>query len=262
MVYENILLFAQQGMVLRTFGRAMRTGDSGIVTDCLAYFTVWFQATNKKNYARETIHWMACIKKLWSPEMKVFWMENCLVNPSGKAEGWVACDFLGEYIVGQVKKMMHPNQTPAISNLLYNYISLLIIPFLDVRRKMLNECDVPFSTTHSTKKSTRFEVANIVKRVLEEGFLTMVAGRTAPKEDVDLHGKGIQSLAEFKNIERYIKYTEGILGLNKPTYSEDNSDQEGEVQENEEEAEDDEDEWGDFLAGWFDEDLDNDDLLL
>ena len=90
----------------------------------------------------------------------------------------------------------------------------------------------------------------------------MVAGRTAPKEDVDLHGKGIQSLAEFKNIERYIKYTEGILGLNKPTYSEDNSDQEGEVQENEEEAEDDEDEWGDFLAGWFDEDLDNDDLLL
>ena len=76
------------------------------------------------------------------------------------------------------------------------------------------------------------------------------------------YGKGIQSLAEFKNIERYIKYTEDILGLNKPTYSEDNSDQEGEVQENEEEAEDDEDEWGDFLAGWFDEDLDNDDLLL
>jgi hypothetical protein len=36
------------------------------------------------------------------------------------------------------------------------------------------------------------------------------------------YGKGIQSLAEFKNIERYIKYTEDILGLNKPTYSEDN----------------------------------------
>jgi hypothetical protein len=258
-VYENMLVFTQQGMVLRTFGRAMRTGDSGIVTDCLAYFTVWFQATNKKNYARETIHWMACIKKLWSPEMKAFWMENCLVNPSGKAEGWMACDFLGEYVVGQVKKMMHPNQTAPMRDLLYNYVSLLIMSFLEVRHKMLKECDVPFSTAHSTKKSTRFEVDKIVERVFEEGILRIQAGRGARKEFSDLHGKGIQTLAEFKNIERYVKYMESLFGLSRPRVSEDMLDAEvqgEEMQENEEEIVDEDEwafDWADFVAGWFDE---------
>jgi hypothetical protein len=62
--HENIILFMQQGLVLRTFGIAMRRGDSGMVLQCLSYFTVWFQATNRYNYANETIHLTACIKRL------------------------------------------------------------------------------------------------------------------------------------------------------------------------------------------------------
>jgi hypothetical protein len=188
--------------------------------------------------------------------MKAFWMENYLINPSDKAEGWMACDFLGEYVIGQVKKMIHPNQTAPMKDLLYNYISLLIMSFLDVRRKMLKECDISFSTTHSTKKSTRFDVDKIVERVFEEGMLRMQAGRGARKEFSDLHDKGILKFAEMKNIEGYIRYMEGLFGLSRPRYSEDMLDEEGEVQENEETV-DDEDEWAfewvDFVAGWFDE---------
>ena len=62
--YENIILFMQQGLVLRNFALAMRIGDSGMIIECLSYFTIWFQVINKVNYVSETIHLTACIKKL------------------------------------------------------------------------------------------------------------------------------------------------------------------------------------------------------
>lgn len=46
---------------------------------------------------------MACLEKLWSEEFVKHWMNNCLINPSGKREGWMACDYLGEYMIGRFK---------------------------------------------------------------------------------------------------------------------------------------------------------------
>lgn len=164
--YENLVLFMQQGLVLRNFAVAMRNGDSGMVIDCLSYFTVWFQATNKHNYAFETIHLTACIKQLWSPEMRQYWMENCLVNPSGKREGWMACDYLGEYIVREVKTMMHHNVNDANSKFLRLTLSPLILSFRNVRKQMIQECDVPFRSQHSSKMDTHFDVHLIARTIL------------------------------------------------------------------------------------------------
>lgn len=201
--YENILLFMQQGLVLHNFALTMRTGDNGMVIECLSYFTVWFQATNKVNYASETIHLTACIKKLWSPEMKQFWMENCLINPSGKKEGWMACDFLGEYIVAQIKAMMHQNVNPANDKFLRETISPLILNFLNMRRHMMRECDVPYSSYHSTKIETRFDVEHVARKVLEGQFSKELAGRTA-RNAVDLHVAGIKALSTHVGIQKYI----------------------------------------------------------
>ena len=37
---ENLLLFIQQGLMLRNLGLAMRQGDSGRVLNSLSYFAV------------------------------------------------------------------------------------------------------------------------------------------------------------------------------------------------------------------------------
>ena len=201
--YENLILFMQQGLVLRNFAIAMRNGDSGMVIDCLSYFTVWFQATKKYNYAFETIHLTACIKQLWSPEMRQYWMENCLVNPSGKREGWMACDYLGEYIVREVKAMMHHNVNEANSKFLRLTLSPLILNFRNMRKLMTQECDVPFQSQHSSKVDTQFDVRLIARTVLQDQFCQIRPGRTA-RNAIDLHGVGIQKLSTQVGIKKYI----------------------------------------------------------
>ena len=141
--YENHLLLLQHGLVLRNFVLAMRQGDSGRVLVSLSYFTVWFQATKKHNYASETMHLTACLKLLWSEQMKEFWMENCLINPSGKKEGFMACDYLGEWVVREVKRMMHHNLNDVTAKFLYDVIAPQVMLFREVRKKLAEESGSP-----------------------------------------------------------------------------------------------------------------------
>jgi hypothetical protein len=82
-VFENRTLLLQHGLILRNYLLAMRHGDSGLVRISLKIFTIWFQAMRKHNYDQETIHLTACLECVWSPEMQEFWMDHCLINPSG-----------------------------------------------------------------------------------------------------------------------------------------------------------------------------------
>jgi len=209
--YENLILFMQQGLVLRTFAVAMRNGDSGMVIHCLSYFTVWFQATKKYNYAFETLHLTACIKQIWSPEMRQYWMQNCLVNPSGNRQGWMACDYLGEYVVREVKAMMHHNVNEANSKFLRLVLSPLILSFRNMRKLMARECDVPFQSQHSSNADTRFDIKLIADTVLQNRFCRFQPCRTA-RNVIDLHGVGIEKLSTQIGIKKYIAKMEKDRG--------------------------------------------------
>src|SRR5579859_3666714 len=107
--HENITLFLHHGLLMRNFTMACRDRDSGHMVISLRYFAVWFQDSRLHNYARETLHLIACLDEYWSPRYKQWWMDNCLVNPSGKAGGFMACDYLSEYVVREAKAMFPNN---------------------------------------------------------------------------------------------------------------------------------------------------------
>jgi len=48
----------------------------------------------------------AQLRGMWSDRMRRFWMENCLVNLSGKRKPFMPLDMLNEYIVPEVKDKM------------------------------------------------------------------------------------------------------------------------------------------------------------
>jgi hypothetical protein len=102
-------LLIQQGLSLRSFNRAMREGDSGRVVSSLTYFTVFFQATSQNGYSQETLHLTACLREYWSEGYKKFWMDTCLMNPSGKKKGWLACDAMTEHVVRIVEELFPAN---------------------------------------------------------------------------------------------------------------------------------------------------------
>jgi hypothetical protein len=100
--HESTLLFIQQALVLRNLEIACKDGDSGRATNSLAFITQWFQGTEQYNYANETMHLTACLRLLWSERLRKFWMENCLVNISGRRGNFVPLDMLNEYVVREV----------------------------------------------------------------------------------------------------------------------------------------------------------------
>jgi len=232
--YESHTLFIQQALILRTYHLAMRHGDSGVVVACLSYFTVWFQSTGRFNYANETIHLTACLKRLWSPELRQYWMENCLINPSGSREGWMACDYLGEYIVREVKSMMHHNVTPATDKFLREVISPLILTFRDARKNMWKACDANFQSQHSTAVSASVDIRHIADRVLRFHMSEYQQGRIETFEAADLYGKGLESLLSFKKLDAHVTRIEKDKGFSATHWGQ----EEVEVEDEDEEFQD------------------------
>jgi len=97
-------------------------------------------------------------------------MENCLINPSAKKEGWMACDFLGEYVVQEVKSMMPFNINETTGHTLQKTYSPQIMIFQDTRKKMHQELEAPTFGYHSSLVKTHGDVEWIMDRLTEGQF--------------------------------------------------------------------------------------------
>lgn len=207
--FENMLLFMQQALILRNFQQAIRQGDSGRVVHCLAYFTVWFQDTRNYNYAAETMRLMACLRRIWSDDLRKYWMETCLLTTTGKEQSFMSLDEFNEYIVREVKEMIANNVTPATDNHLRNTLSLLITILRDVRRKVAEETDSHIFDFHSTKVDNWRDTKVIADYIFQAGFLPgdwqYKGGAKSPSSAKDLFADGQSKLAMTQPIEKLKK---------------------------------------------------------
>lgn len=64
MIKENALILLNLGFLYLDFINACCSGFSTQVKKCIQYFAVIFQESVAKNYARETMHIIACLKKI------------------------------------------------------------------------------------------------------------------------------------------------------------------------------------------------------
>jgi hypothetical protein len=107
--WENANLFLRDMLVFREYEDAVKAGDTGRIEHVIYYWGVIFQGTKLSNYPNEMVHLVGCLRKIWGPELKQQWLDNCLVNPSGKAGAWMPDDMFGEYVVRENKKRQRPS---------------------------------------------------------------------------------------------------------------------------------------------------------
>src|SRR5436190_19571329 len=112
---------------------------------------MWFQDSTKTNYALEKLRLLACLKKVLSPSLAKFYMENCLINLSEKGQGFMPCDMVIEYVVREIKSLIDPSFSPASDERLRNKISLLVMHLRDWRRNMAKKVEAKNDNNHSTK---------------------------------------------------------------------------------------------------------------
>ena len=244
-VHENLVLFLQHGLVWRNALLAMCQGDIGRVENSLTYFAIWFQATEKHNYASETLRLIASIKKIWSPEFRKFWEENSLVNLSGKKEGFIACDMLNEYVVREVKSMMPPNLTPTGDEFLRETLSPVIMIFKNLRKRVSEQLGVYNQDFHSSTVNPWKDIEVIVNQLLKERVAWM---------DVDRVKENYTQVADlFTNGMLELSKGEGIEKLKAKIMDERSGDDYAERDLEEGEGQDDDDEDVDIFAGYLDD---------
>lgn len=60
--------------------------------ECIKFFGICFQSTGKFNYAKETIHLVACLELIWDKTARDLWTNTVLVNLSGLPNKWMTRD--------------------------------------------------------------------------------------------------------------------------------------------------------------------------
>lgn len=202
--HENLLLFIQQGLILRHFNLAKQRGDTGRMLNSLIYFTVWFQATKNYNYAKATLRLFANLRgKVWSERLRTFYMNTIVVNLTGKKLGFQALDEINEYLVREVKDMISDNITTATDEHLRNTLSLLIMILWEVRKKMAEQVEVRIDDYHSSKSNPWPDVIQVARTILSDRLCDHSPARHTNEGCAqDLYDEGTQKLATITPIEK------------------------------------------------------------
>ena len=215
LVHENVVLLLQHGILYRRFSEALFTGESGWVIHCLKYFTIWLQNGDKSaslpNYRRECLHLMCCFAHIWSSKFFAHWKDQCLVNLSGSATGFMPCDQLGEYVVRENKDQINHNVTPPNDLFARDIKARQVLVFKAARENMERATGAVKHYQHSSTVDPTVDVRTITTRLLQDKVFVRNPGRRNYSGDgdstitssIDLFGLGCTNVLSGDCIEAY-----------------------------------------------------------
>jgi hypothetical protein len=112
MVFENVALRKQHGLLYLELSHAMNYGDIGCILRLLPYWIAIFKATGKSKYSAHMIRFMTDLNHVYPPPLRYIQMphrqhpadppvrnvvlQNWMCNPTGKPDGWRGWDWLQE----------------------------------------------------------------------------------------------------------------------------------------------------------------------
>ena len=201
-------VFIKHALLLKTFHSAVKVGDTGLMLNALKFLSIWFQGSGNHKYAAECLRLTACLQGgVWSERLSKFWMENAVVNLSGKENGFIALDMLNEYIVREVKALIPDNLTPSTDNRVRNICSLLVMQFREARKHVSKELDVKIFDHHSRRVSPWRDSIAVANRLIAERKHRRPAGgaesnRVSQDSKMNLYMYGLAALASGQGITR------------------------------------------------------------
>ncbi|KAH9161003.1 hypothetical protein EDB89DRAFT_1861941 [Lactarius sanguifluus] len=98
MIFENAVLFLRDGLILREFSDAIKSGDSGHVLLVLKLWAFSFRGSGRTKYAYEVLHLLHNVTHVWPEPVVRIVLNNWLVNPTGKANSFVELDLMQEHL--------------------------------------------------------------------------------------------------------------------------------------------------------------------
>lgn len=183
---ENALLFLRDALVMRDYQLAVKAGDTGRIANIIRYWCIFTQDTPNVNYAQEMIHFVLCFKRLWKKPLIDLWLNNSLVNPAGKAHGWLEDDLFGEYVIRENKGRIRPNTNagPNDHNRMVNAPQIML--YYVCRKNMCKTVDAKDYGYHSSEQDSSVHVQSFADALTKDKVFHSTLGSYKVSEMDDM----------------------------------------------------------------------------
>ncbi|KAH9177542.1 hypothetical protein EDB89DRAFT_2064518 [Lactarius sanguifluus] len=134
MIFENAMLFLRDGLILREFSDAIKSGDSGRVLLVLKLWALSFRGSGRSKYAYEVLHLLHNVTHVWPEPVVRIVLNNWLVNPTGKANSFVELDLMQEHLNYWIKNYYQAHGSGAS----WEWLAT-ISPCIEILRRLATE---------------------------------------------------------------------------------------------------------------------------
>ena len=237
--YANYFLFMQHALTMRLFLRAMRKGDSGLMMHVFSILTVYFQGSTSHQYAMECLRLTADLREIWSPRLRRYFLENCLVNLTGKPNAFLALDALNEHILREAKSTLVGNQTKASIEYTQSVKAPLTMLLSEIKRIVCGETETYGFDVHSTSVSAWADIDTVANKLLSRRHTKAIPSRSSRVCEPSVNDLYAVGFAELGSTEKITKL--------KNTYSSIEEDEDSGSDSNEDLDNEDSDRWSDHV---------------
>ncbi|KAH6876952.1 hypothetical protein BKA70DRAFT_1476143 [Coprinopsis sp. MPI-PUGE-AT-0042] len=204
MVFESAILFLRDALISREFTDAVKAGDSGRVLLVLKIWALSFRGNGRTKYAYEMLSLIHNLAKVWPKEIVEIIMNNWLLNPTGKANGFVEVDLVQEHMNYWIKtfyKAHGPNSTWEWLEM----ISPCIYTLRHLATAMKDTLGTDLGARHAPADLSK-DIAVLMNSLCEHDVYATVQGRKLDSDDkpaVDVVSVGLNSLLEGSALDDY-----------------------------------------------------------
>ncbi|KAJ7466342.1 hypothetical protein FB451DRAFT_1040886 [Mycena latifolia] len=157
---ENTILCNHDMLLLLLFSTSIKSGDVGMVVNILAHWIIMFRGTGSMPKYADALFELINNLKRWPPSLRNAYLNNWLVNLSGKIHGFKEIDLLQEHQNFWAKVIYNARG----SNRSWDWLSMITVVIFnlrDVMRNVQTQFKIPHHGISHTSPKVDEDITNL-----------------------------------------------------------------------------------------------------
>lgn len=199
-VMENLLLFVCTGLEIRSFYKAMRSGDVGALEYIMQLWGVQFVGSRQHNYSDALMDIRVGMEAEWDERLKKVMRQNWVINPWGRRGKFLGLDEFMEEIVRNLKDLQNPG-SGILETFAREMTARNVVYLARIKDEMRQAMGQRRRSGNHVKQDRTADVLALVDYLIGERVVEFIPGRGSGPGNVvkpldDLLVEGIERMNE------------------------------------------------------------------
>lgn len=134
--YKNLSAYLRDIRFEWVFDQDVRRGDTGALLLDLEMLALMFNGVRKCHYGKRMLEFAINRKSWWTPATEYLWLNNILVNLSGRSGKFMGLDKVNELVVQKIKDTHNPQGTPQAESFHLEVVGSNVFTFVHINKSV------------------------------------------------------------------------------------------------------------------------------